>query len=151
MLNLQEEFVLRASLFEPLEIGETPIGGRVYYGIKSGEIIGQGLQARILGGGEWALICPDGYIRVDVRMQAETDDGARLYIQYNGLLELNDKVQNGLATGQSTEFTDQHFYTNPRVETGDPRYSWMNTTFFVAEGRITEGLGVEYRVYSPAG
>lgn len=32
------------------------------------------------------------------------------------------------------------------METGDARYAWVNTSLFVGEGRVIEGLGVEYRV-----
>ena len=45
---------------------------------------------------------------------------------------------------------DQYFFTNPPMETGDPRYTWVNTTFFVGEGHILPGLGVEYRIWRPA-
>lgn len=30
------------------------------------------------------------------------------------------------------------------------RYAWVNPTFFVGEGRVLPGLGVEYRVWRPA-
>ena len=46
----------------------------------------------------------------------------------------------------TTEFGDHYFRATPRLETGDERYSWVNTTLFVAEGRVTES-GVEYRVF----
>ncbi|MEO0871318.1 MAG: DUF3237 family protein, partial [Pseudomonadota bacterium] len=42
-------------------------------------------------------------------------------------------------------FGDHYFYTNPRLETGDPRYAWVNTTFFVGQGRATKE-GVAYRI-----
>jgi hypothetical protein len=67
-----------------------------------------------------------------------------------GLLEANEAVQGALANGTGTEFGDQYFYTNPRIETGDERYAWLNTTFFIGEGRILPDLGVEYRVWRPA-
>jgi hypothetical protein len=35
----------------------------------------------------------------------------------------------------------------PRLETGDPRYEWVNQTVFVAEGRLHRGPVVEYRVF----
>ena len=63
---------------------------------------------------------------------------------------MNEAVQAAIAGGSATAFEDQHFYTQPRVETGDERYRWMNTTFFIGEGRAVEGPGVEYRVYTPA-
>jgi hypothetical protein len=36
--------------------------------------------------------------------------------------------------------------TQPRFETGDPRYAWMNSIVAVAEGRVLPGA-VEYRVF----
>ena len=87
---------------------------------------------------------------VDVRVQVETHDAAFLYVQYVGLLELNAPVMTATETDRGTEFDDQYFYTNPRFETGDPRYAWVNTTFFVGEGRLIPGPGVEYRVWRPA-
>jgi hypothetical protein len=149
-MQLVHEFTFNATLEAPLPIGAGPIGTRMYYEVKEGEIRGERLRATLLGGGEWALIGPDGFLRVDVRLQARTHDGAHLYIQYSGLLELNAAVQGALASGAGTEYGDQSFFTNPRFETGDARYAWLNQTFFVGEGRILPALGVEYRVWRPA-
>jgi len=113
-------------------------------------VAGDRLRGGLVGGGEWALIGPDGFLRIDVRLQVETHDGAHLYIQYSGLLGLNEAVQAALASGAGTDYGDQYFFTNPRLETGDERYAWVNTTFFIGEGRIFPGLGVEYRVWRPA-
>jgi hypothetical protein len=147
-MKLVQEMTFRASLKPPVPIGAGPIGTRIFYEIDGGEVVGDRVRGKILGGGEWALIGPDGYLRVDVRAQVETHDGAFLYVQYVGLLEMNAAVQNATATGGDTDFADQNFYTNPRIETGDPRYAWLNTTFFIAEGRIA-APGVEYRIWRP--
>ena len=149
-MDLVHEFTFRATLKPPLPIGAGPVGTRMYYELSGGEVVGNRLSGAVLGGGEWALIGPDGYLRVDVRAQIETNDGAFLYVQYLGLVEMNAAVQNATEKQTGTEFTDQYFYTNPRFETGDARYSWLNTTFFIGEGRIIPGLGVEYRVWRPA-
>jgi hypothetical protein len=149
-MNLVHEFTFRAMLKPPVPIGAGPIGTRIYYEVAGGEVDGDRLRGKVLGGGEWALIASDGYLRVDVRAQVETHDGAFLYIQYFGLLEMNPAVQSATANATGTEFSDQRFYTNPRIETGDARYSWLNTTFFIGEGRILPGAGVEYRVWRPA-
>ena len=148
-MNLVHEFTANAKLDAPLPIGAGPIGTRMYYGVTGGEVTGDRLNGAILGGGEWALIGPDGFLRVDVRLQVETHDGAFLYIQYVGLLEVNEAVQDALANGTGTDYGDQYFYTNPRIETGDERYAWLNTTFFVGEGHIIPDSGVEYRVWRP--
>jgi hypothetical protein len=149
-MKLLDEFTCNAQLKAPLPIGAGPIGTRMVYEVIGGEIHGDRLRGEILGGGEWALIGPDGFLRVDVRAQAETHDGAYLYIQYTGLLGMNDAVQGALASGKGTDFGDQYFFTNPRIETGDERYAWLNRTFFVGEGRILPDLAVEYRVWRPA-
>jgi hypothetical protein len=39
-----------------------------------------------------------------------------------------------------------YFMTQPRFETGDPRYGWLNRVVAVAEGRLLPNA-VEYRVY----
>jgi len=149
-MQLVHEFTFTATLAPPLPIGAGPIGTRVYYDVTGGEISGDRVRGNVLGGGEWALIGPDGFLRVDVRLQAETHDGAHLYIQYVGLLGLNEAVQSALASGAGTNFGDQYFFTNPRIETGDERYSWLNTTFFVGEGHLLPNSAVEYRVSRPA-
>jgi len=149
-MDLVHEFTFNARLKPPLPIGAGPIGTRMYYEVEGGEIVGDRLRGTVLGGGEWALIGPDGFLRVDVRVQAESHDGARFYLQYTGLLGLNEAVQGAMASGTGTDFDDQYFFTNPRIETGDERYAWLNTTFFVGEGRLLPDPGVEYRVWRPA-
>ena len=145
-MQLVPEFSFTATLKEPLPVGPGPIGTRMYYEVAGGEVQGDRLRGEVLGGGEWALLGPDGFIRIDVRLQVRTHDAAFLYVQYFGLLEMNEAVRGSLASGGGTDFGDQYFFTNPRIETGDERYAWVNTTFFVGQGRVLPGLGVEYRV-----
>jgi hypothetical protein len=109
-MELVEEFVFNAKLKEALPIGTGPIGTRNYLDIISGEVVGERLNGKVLGGGEWALVGPDGFLRVDVRMQVQTDDDAFLYVQYVGLLGMTETVQTALASGSGTNFGDQYFY-----------------------------------------
>jgi len=98
-------------------------------------------------GADWLLIGSDGYGRVDVRGQIVTDDGAAVYVQYFGLLEITKAVGKASVdpTGE-TGYGDQYFRIAPRFETGDSRYAWLNTSVFLAEGRIATD-GVEYQVF----
>ena len=61
-------------------------------------------------------------------------------------IQVKMPVGTALATGGETDFGEQYFRTTPRFETGDDRYSWMNTRLFLAEGRVVPGA-IEYRVY----
>ena len=147
-MDLVHEFTFHATLAEPLMIGNGPYGTRVVYPVVDGQAKGDRISGTLVGGGgDWLLIGPDGWGRLDVRGQLQTDDGALVYMTYRGVLELNDKV---IAATQSTEaetgFDDQYFRTTPHFEVGDERYAWMNHTVFVGRGRLIAG-GVEYEVY----
>ncbi len=61
---------------------------------------------------------------------------------------MNAKVQAAVGdTNVGTEFGDQYFRTNPRFETGDARYAWLNQTLFLGKGHLLPGRTVEYEVY----
>ena len=149
MINLEYELTYRASLKPALPVGPGPYGTRLFFEVVDGRFEGKRLNGKILtGGGDWLLAGADGFGRLDVRAQFLTDDGAAIYLSYHGLLEMNAKVQAAVGDTQvSTDFGDQYFRTNPRFETGDPRYAWLNQSLFLAEGRLIPGRTVEYKVY----
>ena len=155
-MKLIQEFTVNARLANSLPIGKGPIGHRLYVEVLGGTLEGERVSGEIVSGGEWALFGPDGFARVDVRLQVKTHDDAFLYIQYGGLLEMNKAVQEAGASGKGTAFEDQYFYTNPRFETGAEQHAWLNTTFFIGQGRMHESTGaegeangVEYRIWRP--
>jgi hypothetical protein len=147
-MKLEHEFTYHARLKPPLDVGTGPFGQRLYFEVIDGAFEGTRAKGKITsGGGDWLLAGADGFARLDVRAQLVTDDGATIYLQYFGLLEMNEKIQAALTADAGTDYGDQYFRTNPRFETGDPRYAWMNQTLFVAEGHIRPGRTVEYKVY----
>jgi hypothetical protein len=146
-LGLEFEFQMHGMLKPPVEIGAGPYGTRRYFEVTEGKVTGERISGRVLsGGGDWILIGPDGWGRLDVRGQIATEDGAFIFASYFGILERNDAVQQAVQTGAETAYGDQYFRIAPRLQTGDPRYAWVNQTLFVGEGRIYPGRGVEYRV-----
>jgi Protein of unknown function (DUF3237) len=146
-MNLEHEFTYHARLKEPVAIGRGPYGDRIFFEVIDGVFEGKLSGRALSGGGDWLLVGSDGFARLDVRAQVLTDDGALVYLQYFGLLEMNDKVQQAMAAGKGTDYGDQYFRTNPRFETGDPRYAWLQQAFFVGEGRLLPERTVQYRVY----
>jgi hypothetical protein len=148
-VDLVHELTYSATLKPPLAVGPGPFGNRLVYEVIEGRVEGPRIAGRVLSGGaDWIIACADGFGRVDVRAQFQTDDGAAIYVQYHGLLEMNEAVADAMAGKRAgTDFGDQYFRTAPRFETGDERYTWLNQSVFLAEGRLLEGLGVEYRVY----
>jgi hypothetical protein len=140
-----------ATLKAPIVIGTGPFGTRQVFDVTGGEVTGARVHGRILpSGGDWLLIGADGIGRLDVRATVETDDGAYIYVAYFGVLHMNDKVAQAVAAGGSTEYGDTYFVTQPRFETGDARYAWLNGIVAIGQGKIAPNR-VEYRVYSIGG
>ncbi|BBZ35134.1 UPF0311 protein [Mycolicibacterium confluentis] len=147
-VELSHEFTFWAQLNPAVDVGPGPLGQRLCFEVVGGEVTGERLKGEVLsGGGDWILVGADGYGRIDVRLQFKTFDGASIFVQYFGLLEINEVVASALATGGGTRYEDQYFRTAPRLETGDPRYSWVNRSTFVARGHAVEGGRVEYEVH----
>lgn len=147
-MKLEPLMTFRATLKPPVDVGAGPFGTRRIFDVTGGSFEGPRLRGSVqASGGDWILLDADGVGRLDVRATLETDDGARLYVQYYGVIVMSPKVQEALGRGEGTAFGDTEFFTTPRIETGDPRYAWLNRLVCVAEGRIAPG-GVEYRVFS---
>jgi hypothetical protein len=151
MLSLEPLMVYRAELREPVAVGAGPFGSRQIYDITGGSFEGARLNGKLLpSGADWLLVDDNNVARLDVRATLETHDGARIYMQYNGVLLLNDKVLQAMASAGETQFGDTYFVTQPRFETGDERYAWLNSVMAVAEGRTLPNA-VEYRVSAVVG
>ncbi len=147
-MDLIYEGSCTVNLHPPMTVGAGPHGVRMIFAVGDGTISGPRINAKVLpAGADWVLIGPDNWGRMDVRAQFETGDGAIIYAQYHGLIEMTDPVARALAEGSGTQFEDQYFRIAPRLETGAPAYEWVNQALFVGEGRFTPGLGIEYRLF----
>ena len=108
---------------------------------------GQRLSGKVLtSGAGWLLFDTDGLGHLEVRITLETQDGAHIYVQYYGVIVMNEKVSAAFEQGGSTDYGDTYFMTQPRFETGDSRYKWLNGVMADAEGCLKPGA-VEYRVF----
>jgi hypothetical protein len=144
---LELEFTFEADVTAPHMVGPGPHGTRGVVTVTGGWVKGNRISGSLVGaGGDWLLIGVDGYARLDVRAQIQTDDGAVLFLTYPGVLEMNETVQAAMAGGGTTDFDDHYFRTTPRLESGDPRYAWVNQTAFVGRGRLGPGT-VLYEVF----
>ncbi len=146
-MKLEPLMTLHADLRPPRQIGEGPYGKRLIFDVTGGNFDGPRLRGKILpGGADWLLVDNDGVGHLDVRITLETEDGAWIYGQYLGVLVMNEKVNIALTKGGGTAYGDTYFMTQPRFETGDARYKWLNSLVAVAEGRLAH-KAVEYRLF----
>lgn len=124
-----------AELRAPLVLDGTPAGGRWIFEVASGTITGDRIQATVTGSAnaDWLVLGPDGVGTLDVRVVVETHDGALIFIQYNGRVDLS-------AGGGAP------VYAAPRFDTGDERYAWLNKIQAAGKGSF-EGSTLVYQIY----
>lgn len=146
-MQLEPLMTLHATIGESMPVGDGGAGNRVVANVTGGRFEGPRLRGTVCdSGADWVLIDSAGFGRIDVRIVLATDDGANIYVSYQGLLEYNDATRQAFASGGSTDFGDAVLLTQLRFETGHPDYAWLNHTLGVAEGRLRPGA-VEYRVF----
>jgi len=147
-MKLRPLMTLIGELRRPADlVGDVPLGQRMVAEVTGGSFEGDRLKGTIVTpGADWVLVSAGGIGHVDVRLTLKTDDDAFIYMQYLGKLVFNDKVAEAVQQGKGTEIGDTYFMTQPRFESGNPDYEWLNSIVAIAEGRLIEG-GVEYRVY----
>ena len=138
---------LEAELRAPLAVGRGPYGTRQIFEVVGGTFEGPKLRGKLLPcGGDWFLVSDDGVGRLDVRATLQTHDDALIYATYGGVLELNDRVVAATSGQREAEYGDGSFFTQPRFETGDERYAWINRVVALGEGKV--GLNrVAYRIH----
>jgi len=133
--------VLHALLDKAQALGDTPAGNRKIVNVIGGSFGGERLRGRILpGGGDWALTRPDGVLLLDVRLTLQTDDGALVYVRYEGMRHGPTEVMARLAAGKPVDPGEMYFRIQPRFETSDSRYLWLNRLLAVGVGeRLPDG------------
>jgi hypothetical protein len=84
-----------------------------------------------------------------VRAAAKLDDGAVVYMTYNGRLnippDVAPKVMNR-ATAETVDPGAYYFRTAPTFETASQKYAFLNRIQAIGIGRLTK-VGVSYTVY----
>lgn len=140
----------RADLELPQQdVGLAHFGQRLIAHVTGGTIEGERIRGRVLdGGGDWATIDVRDVLRLDARVTWETDDGARIYVSYRGVLRPRAQARRMLGEGLSSELIRDRIYfrTAPIFETGDERYQWLNDIVSVAIGTVAASA-VEYDVF----
>jgi len=129
---------LRIQLKPPIAVGAGPAGTRLIPEVASAQVKGDRLCGEMLGAAaaDWLIVSPEGTGTVDVRMALQTDDGAVIFVQYNGRMDLSRGMQFPMTA-----------YVAPRFETGDERYAWLNRIQAVGKGILYEDLSLDYEWY----
>ena len=128
-IELKPLATMEAQLGEQIDIGPGPKGHRVMVDVLSVKFVAEDFSAElaISDAADWATLSEDGTLAaLDVRATLKTDDGAYIYVEYGGRMDMTT----GLLT------------TAPTFQTTAERYLWLNRVQAVAAGSIDPESGL---------
>jgi hypothetical protein len=148
-MELVQEFFYRVKTTGPLKTTKgSPDGERNYWVVSDAQIAGPRINARIAApGSDWMRVSDDGFWRPDVRVPFETDDGETVLMHYRGLVQQSAAFSKAAEANQPTQWDDQYMRLAISFDAGAERYRWLNTSLFVAKGRLLGTGSIEYIVY----
>ena len=140
---------IKATLENPPEvIGPTPEGLRLNVYITGGEVRGPRLNGRLRPvGADWLTIRSDGVGVLDIRATMETEDGALIYVAYQGLADAGEDGYQKFLEG--TPPPRVPIRGAPRFHTSHPDYLWLNRIQCLNVGEVDlENWVVDYDLYT---
>jgi hypothetical protein len=139
---------LHAPLEAPHQIDDTLF---IYYNAPGGWAKGPKINGTIMRPtADWLRVMPAGNARLDVRLTLKTDDGALIYVTYNGIISHTKESWDRLMKGEVLTSQDHYFITAPTMQTSSPKYAWLNHVQCVGkvvEVKLGEGSYVKYDIY----
>tara|TARA_A100001037_G_scaffold279515_1_gene281440 strand:- start:649 stop:1077 length:429 start_codon:yes stop_codon:yes gene_type:complete len=117
-----------------IEVGKGHKGTRVTANVSSLTVTSERINASLAtdDAADWLTVGDDGTGLLDVRFTLKTDDGAFIYVEYQGRADMST----GLIA------------TAPTFQTGDERYAWLNNVQAVAAGQLNGETGeLVYELY----
>jgi len=139
MTNLAHTPLLQLSLtvdFAAMQtIGPTPAGLRRIAPVTGGTFVGDRLNGIVLpGGSDWVVNRADGVMVIDVRLTLQADDGALIYLTYQGRFLAEPEVMQRFAKGALLDPADYSLAIVARFECGALQHAWLNNAIVVGTG-----------------
>lgn len=109
------------------------MGARSVVPITGGRFEGPTLKGTVLNvGADWIKARADGVSELDVRVTLKTDDGALIYMSYQGML---NRAKEGL-----------YWRVIPKFETDSEKYAYLTQAVFVGIGKRIDNK-TAYSIY----
>ena len=129
------------------QIGKTPEGQRTIAPVAGGTFEGERVSGKVLpGGADWVRFRADGTMMIDVRLTLNADDGAMIYLSYQGRFIGAAGAMAQLAQGKTLEAGSYSLVTVAKFECGDEHYAWLNDVIAVGTGEQS-GFNPVYTIY----
>jgi len=135
LLSEKPILLIQCQLESILKFGVTPYGERRIINILGGTVQGPKLKGRILpGGADWQIVRNDGVVDLRARYTVETDSGAHILVNSEGLRHGPPEVMERLARDETVDPSLYYFRAFMRFETADPAASWLNRILTIGYG-----------------
>lgn len=147
-MDLVEEFIYRVKATGPLKTTKgSPVGERLYWVVSEAELDGPRIKAKLAApGSDWMWVHDDGFWRPDVRAPFATDDRETILMHYTGLVQQTAAFKKAAEADKPTDWNSQYMRLMIRFDAGAEQYRWLNTSLFVAKGRLLGTGHIEYAV-----
>lgn len=129
-----------------VRIGAIGTGHRGIAAVKGGRFEGARLSGNVAPGHDWFITRADGCLLIDVRLTLTTDDGASIYLTYQGSMRGSADALARFRKGEQLAPDEYALHVVARFECGDARYRWLNDLLAVGVGEQTPG-GPIYRIF----
>ena len=127
-IELKPLGTMEVELGETANVGEGPKGTRMVADVLSAKLTGDRISAELAinDAADWLTLSDNGSLgSLDVRMTLKTDDGAFIYVEYCGRMDMAA----GLIAAA------------PTFQTGSAEYSWLNRIQAVSAGSVDMATG----------
>ena len=115
-------------------VGAIPAGFRGIAPVTGGSFVGERLSGTVAPGHDWFVTRADGVLVIDVRLVLMTEDGATVYLTYQGRMTGQGDAMALFRKGEKLAAEDYSLTIIAKFECGDPRYAWLNDAIVVGTG-----------------
>jgi hypothetical protein len=120
-----------------VRVGATPAGHRGIVPVTGGRFAGERLSGTVAPGHDWFVTRADGVLVIDVRLTLTTDDGAAVYLAYQGRMTAGPDALARFRKGEQLVAGEYSLNVVAKFECGDARYAWLNDAIVVGVGEQT--------------
>ena len=131
-LQTKYAFTITAHIGGVTSAGDIGHGVRRIIPITGGEVRGKNVNGKVCAfGADFQIIRPNELIELEAKYAFETDDGAVIYVENEGIRFGPVELLQKLKRGEPVDPEQIYCRTVPKFETGAAKYRWLMENLFI--------------------